>query len=198
MIRRDHAHQDPWEHEDRRAKLVALAVTVGIHLVCVVVLLRATGGRPFEDAAQDENAIEIIFIDRPSVPYQVTKTHTVNAVRRHTVMRRRSPKLGSRAKTLSASNDLPDVASSTSATRLNLAIAPAEIDFRRNLFERPARPLGATTDRLQVHVLDTSLGGRLQAMTQRRICGEFRSALARKRESTTSIMNAMQRRGCAI
>ncbi|MGP1609283.1 MAG: hypothetical protein ACTS5G_01155 [Burkholderiales bacterium] len=175
---------------------MALAISVGLHFGFVAVLVPSMNGS-LEDAMQGQNAIEIVFVDRPSNLAQVTQTETLGSMRHHPVVQRQSPKLGSRAKAMSASDDLPDVAS-TSATRLNLAIAPAEIDFRRNLVERPAPRLEATIIRLQIRMLDTSLGGRLQGMAQSRICGELRSALTRHWESTASIMSAIQRHGCAI
>lgn len=93
---------------------------------------------------------------------------------------------------------LPEVAPSRPARRLDLAIAPGEFDFRRGPVERPSVPLDATATLLHVRMRDTSLGGRLQSMAQRRICGELRSALARNPESTASILGALQRHGCTI
>jgi hypothetical protein len=184
-------------HEGRRAKLAALAVTVGLHFFFVAGLLRVTHAS-LDGVTQDQDAIQVIFISRPSsVLHQVPSTQAV-APRQRTAALRQSPDLERQPKAISPMDDQPNVASTIPPTRLDFSIVPAEIDFRRNPIERPALVMEATPSRLQVRMLDRSFGGRLNAMTQRRACGELRAALATHSESTASIMQAMQRRGCAI
>jgi len=52
--------------------------------------------------------------------------------------------------------------------------------------------------RMQVKFHDMSLGGRLQAMSKRRYCGELRGALARQPQSANAILSSMRERGCEM
>ena len=68
--------------------------------------------------------------------------------------------------------------------------------FEPDPFAGRAAPLTAHQDRMDIRVRDRSIGGRLQEMTRRGICGDLRKALGVPTASAAAILASMQRHDC--
>src|SRR5690606_1346851 len=79
---------------------------------------------------------------------------------------------------------------------LDLSLPEGRIDYRSNPMSRGRAPPDPTRDRLNVQMIDSTLGGRMRGMAQAMACGDLERALQQARESTAGIVRAMERLGC--
>ncbi|MGY0612918.1 hypothetical protein [Luteimonas sp. A501] len=91
---------------------------------------------------------------------------------------------------------IDEVGESVEQSQLDLSLPTATMEFRHGVLERPERMERESV--IQVVFQDRSLGGTLQRMTHRGICGELSRALMSQPESYEAIERSMVRHNCKV
>lgn len=174
------------------AKAAALAVSIAFQAALLAVMLHDAGFPPARGA--DDPATRVVFIhSAPSAAPVITPAHPRTKPAQHA--RRNTARVPAYA----ASNETQPPAVTAKASHpggLDLSLAPLSLEFHGNSIASRPPALESVTYHLQVTMIDSSLGGRLRAMTKQRICGELRAALTNHAESHASIRASLREYGC--
>ncbi len=190
----------PFRRDAEPGRVAAMALTLSLHAVFVAWLLRERPV-PVDDGPED-TVITVTFIARPSPAARVTKPRVRVASR--TSVGTATPGDAAASVSSAQAHSVP-VASATHQRAedtpappapLNVVIEEPAMDFRQDPLRRPDGRWEASEPRMRLTLTDRSLGGRLQAMQRRRMCGDLRAALSANRGSTEAILASMARHGC--
>jgi len=185
----------PWRRRPDPVKTAALAISVALQFGLVAVISVPPASES-DEGSHARDVFQVMFVVRSPGRRQPTMTEALVRHRRaHAPVPARDSERAARP--LAQSNH-PQSSAPLSVAELDLSLVAPPIDFHRNPLERPSAPLEAGRPRLEVTFADRSLGGALQALAQRRTCGELRAALVGHGESTTSITKAMRRYRCSL
>lgn len=183
----------------RQDHVVAVSGSLAINIALLAWLATPVAPRPPAD--DNGGAIQVIWIEPeprlppqgprqrdPAVPQVSSSTQSPGA---------REPRIRSEPPSSTPSAEAPEAHGAEYPARsLDLTLPHAPLDYRADPMTRGRAQGEPAGHRLNVQVIDRSLGGRMQAMAHAMACGELRRELRRSPESSASIVAAMSRLGC--
>ena len=170
-----------------RQELVAAGTVLLLHLLAALFFLRTQSQEHISQSTED--TLVVHWIHR--IPAESTRTAKVNGAR---VLA--TPNKHRNADEIA--NSQPPVSNQSNhpgPQQLLLTAPQVKISFNRGPLHQQER-FDATPDRMNLTMIDASLGGMLQRMTKAQICKELRSALAKTSGDATTIMATMKEQGC--
>src|SRR5690606_29912755 len=182
----------------RQDHVVAVSGSLAINIALLAWLVTPDAPRP---PADNGGAIQVIWIEpEPRLPPPGPRQRDRSAPQissRTQSPGARDPRIQAEAPPPAPRAEAPAAPGAAYPARpLALTLPHAPVDSRAAP-TAPGRAQGEPTrDRLNVQLIDRTLGGRMQAMAHALACGDLRRQLRRNPESSASIAAAMSRLGC--
>ena len=171
-----------------RQELGAAGTVLLLHLLAAIFLLRTRSQEVLPQSAED--ALIVHWIQRtPRESTRTTVQSSTARVRGTTNKHRDAQVAPTPQSTSSDQSNAPD------PQQLLLTAPQVKISFNRSPLHQQER-FEATPTRMNVRMIDASLGGMLQRMTKAQNCKELRSALAKTSGDARTIMATMKEQGC--
>lgn len=186
--------------ESITAWVVALAVNA-LLLVYLSAILR----RDWIESATREQSMQVVFITKTVAskkPVAIElRPHSRFQVTTRLPRLDSSPKLAEAVRDSTQLDTLSVIVGATHSTADSLLMmpqapeAPAS-DFKPNPLASKPPPMLPTVPKTKFRMIDSSIGGRLAAMTKAQICGDLGRALTKSPESAAAILASKERYGC--
>src|SRR5690606_16840362 len=181
----------------RQDHVVAVSGSLAINIALLAWLVTPVAPRP---PADNGGAIQVIWIEpEPRLPPQGPRQRDRSAPQISSSTQgpgAREPRIRTEAPSSTPRAEAPEAPGAEYPARsLDLSLPHAPLDYRADPMTRGRAQGEPARDRLNVQLIDRTLGGRMQAMAHALACGDLRRQLRRSPESSASSAAPMSRLG---